>query len=35
MNREQTWATIHAEQETLVADLANIDTDTWAKPSLC
>ena len=29
------WPTVHAERKALADDLRNLDTEEWARPSLC
>ncbi|HEX3540863.1 MAG TPA: maleylpyruvate isomerase family mycothiol-dependent enzyme [Acidimicrobiales bacterium] len=29
------WTVVHAERQALAADLAGLDDDRWATPSLC
>jgi uncharacterized protein (TIGR03083 family) len=33
--RDELWSAIHAERAALAADLAQLDADQWAAPSLC
>ena len=33
--RDELWSAIHAERAALAADLAQLDVDQWAAPSLC